>query len=877
MVTTLNGQDVMIGIANDTVTVNGTAMVTIADLIADNGVVHVIDAVLIPDTITGCTNMMACNYSLVANEDDDSCEVPGDACDDGDEATENDVIGDDCECAGEIVETTTVVDIIVESEDHTVLETAVVTAGLVDALSAEGPFTVFAPTDAAFTALLEALSVTADDLLALNELTQVLTYHVAGVNALSTDLTDGQMVPTLNGQDVTIGIADNVVSINGTATVTIADLIADNGVVHVINAVLIPDPLPGCTNTMACNYSLVANEDDDSCEVPGDSCDDMDEMTVNDMVTNFCICIGDSAIFGCTETLACNYSMNANLDDGSCLSLDACGVCGGDNSTCSGCTISIACNYDPSAIIDDNSCVFVCLGCTDSEACNFDAGALQEDGTCSYPEDSGWCNCEGAVSDALGICGGTCGFDQDNDGVCDDVDDCIGIVDACGICNGPGAIYPCGCNDYPEGSCSCDGLTLVDQCGVCDGDGTSCVGCMYDFACTYDPEATIQDASQCEFGTCAGCLDPLACNYNPTVNGDDGSCEYPAFYLDCAGNCLNDANGNGVCDENEIFGCAYPSACNYDPQVTADDGSCDYSCVGSFCDADYDFGNVSWGFSPNPDIGESFAEGTVNLPYADVLHGLFPLGAGEFDPAYPPQLPIDSVLLLPGVQGDGLLTNVLFTDVETNENFFAEDLGFGLILNNPNGGASPQTVIPGEQFCISIFGVPEQEGNYRISLPIQLWCTLAQPFSVPYVFEFPLSVVTATIGCMDPNACNYQPTAVEDDGSCGVFDECGVCGGPGILEGECDCDGSVVDAIGVCGGDCPSDFNTNSICDTDEVFGCTYDSAENYDPQATSDDGTCVGFEGDNSSSCLFDGDGNGAVGSGDLLGLLTEFGDSCN
>ena len=60
-----------------------------------------------------------------------------------------------CECSCEGVETTTVVDIIVGSEDHNTLETAVITAGLVDALSGEGPFTVFAPTDAAFDALTE--------------------------------------------------------------------------------------------------------------------------------------------------------------------------------------------------------------------------------------------------------------------------------------------------------------------------------------------------------------------------------------------------------------------------------------------------------------------------------------------------------------------------------------------------------------------------------------------------------------------------------------------------------------------------------------------------------------------------------------------------
>jgi len=85
-------------------------------------------------------------------------------------------------------ETTTVVDIIVNSEDHTLLEAAVGAAGLVDALSGEGPFTVFAPTDDAITALVTELGITADDLLALEGLADILTYHVVGATALSTDL-----------------------------------------------------------------------------------------------------------------------------------------------------------------------------------------------------------------------------------------------------------------------------------------------------------------------------------------------------------------------------------------------------------------------------------------------------------------------------------------------------------------------------------------------------------------------------------------------------------------------------------------------------------------------------------------------------------------
>ena len=133
-----------------------------------------------------------------------------------------------------------VVDIIVGSEVHTVLEDAVIAADLVGALSGEGPFTVFAPTDDAFTALLAALGFTAEELLAYPGLTDVLLYHVVGAQALSTDLSDGQEITTLLEEDVQVTITADGVFINQ-AQVTVADLEADNGVVHVIDAVLVPE------------------------------------------------------------------------------------------------------------------------------------------------------------------------------------------------------------------------------------------------------------------------------------------------------------------------------------------------------------------------------------------------------------------------------------------------------------------------------------------------------------------------------------------------------------------------------------------------------------------------------------------------------------
>ena len=137
---------------------------------ADNGVVHVIDAVLLPPSLT-------------------------------------------------------VVDIIVNSPDHETLETAVIAAELVETLNGEGPFTIFAPTDQAFSNLPAGVL---DDLLQdpTGELAQILLYHAVAGENLAASLTDGQVIETINGKTVTISIENGVVKVNN-ATVTFTDLMAD--------------------------------------------------------------------------------------------------------------------------------------------------------------------------------------------------------------------------------------------------------------------------------------------------------------------------------------------------------------------------------------------------------------------------------------------------------------------------------------------------------------------------------------------------------------------------------------------------------------------------------------------------------------------------
>jgi uncharacterized surface protein with fasciclin (FAS1) repeats len=184
--TMANGSDITVTI-NNGVFINGTNQVTVADIGVTNGVLHVTDGVLLPPA------------PQLQNS---------------------------------------IWDVIVASPDHTTLEAVVGLAGLDGALDSPGSFTVFAPTDAAFALVPQPII---DALLAdpSGLLTFILTYHVVPSAALSTDLADGMTITTLSGLDVTVSFINGSVFINH-AQVTVADIITDNGVIHVIDAVIAP-------------------------------------------------------------------------------------------------------------------------------------------------------------------------------------------------------------------------------------------------------------------------------------------------------------------------------------------------------------------------------------------------------------------------------------------------------------------------------------------------------------------------------------------------------------------------------------------------------------------------------------------------------------
>lgn len=132
-----------------------------------------------------------------------------------------------------------IVDLAMGNQDLSTLTDAVVAADLTGTLKGEGPFTVFAPTNEAFAALppaeLKRLLKPANQA----ELADILTYHVVPGEAKAADLEDGQMLETVQGGKLEVSVQGDTVTVGG-ATVSQADVMASNGVVHVIDSVLLP-------------------------------------------------------------------------------------------------------------------------------------------------------------------------------------------------------------------------------------------------------------------------------------------------------------------------------------------------------------------------------------------------------------------------------------------------------------------------------------------------------------------------------------------------------------------------------------------------------------------------------------------------------------
>ena len=223
---TVQGAALSVAVVDGVVTLNGdVTVVTAAPLEASNGLVYGIDAVLLPPQ----------PEAEVTPEPEVEAEATPEATAEP-ETTE----AEEVELT---VPTSNIVETAISNPDFSTLVAAVVSADLAGTLSGEGPFTVFAPTNDAFAAALQALGLTADQLLGDTEtLTSILTYHVVSGAMSAEDLLgmDGQELTTVQGAVLKVSVVDGAVVLNDSINVVTADLIATNGVIHVIDSVLVP-------------------------------------------------------------------------------------------------------------------------------------------------------------------------------------------------------------------------------------------------------------------------------------------------------------------------------------------------------------------------------------------------------------------------------------------------------------------------------------------------------------------------------------------------------------------------------------------------------------------------------------------------------------
>jgi uncharacterized surface protein with fasciclin (FAS1) repeats len=215
---TAQGESVVFTVADGVAMVNDAHIVA-ADIETANGVIHVIDSVILPPSIAGAA----------------ASEAPMAEASAAEAAATEEAAPAEAAAAADIVDTA------VAAGNFSTLVAAVQAAGLVDALKGEGPFTVFAPTDEAFAKLPPE---TIDALLAdpTGDLTQILLYHVVSGKVMAADLSDGLEAATLQGGSVAFKLSDGGAMVND-ANIVATDIETTNGVIHVIDSVILP-PAP---------------------------------------------------------------------------------------------------------------------------------------------------------------------------------------------------------------------------------------------------------------------------------------------------------------------------------------------------------------------------------------------------------------------------------------------------------------------------------------------------------------------------------------------------------------------------------------------------------------------------------------------------------
>ena len=573
---------------------------------------------------------------------------------------------------------------------------------------------------------------------------------------------------------------------------------------------------------------------------------------------------------GCTDPQACNYDPEAEADDGSCAyEFDCAGVCGGDAflDDCAECVGGIT-GAEFNWAMDcagvcfgeayENECGCVggdtglepdfCYGCTDPEALNYDPDAQFDDGSCEYP---------GPVLIEFGFVDLVDGYFQ------------LLMVNEQAVYGFQIQMTNVELLSAQGGSAAENGFTVqTNPAGLIigfstagdvipPGDGNLTT---VNFSQIINPAFPIciesalitgqEEYLDVEIGDCwendfiLGCTDPEACNYNPNADYDDDSCQYWDCNMECGGQawiddcgvCVDGSTGlepnadmdcDGVCfgeayenecgcvggttglDPDYCLGCTDPNAVNYDPDATVDDGSC---VVDPFFVVTIQ------------ETGEFqliiFEESITSILPGDEL--------GIFD--------------LQGIQNSGDCSNqigelLVGSGIWTGEQL--EITAIGSFDYCDLGGYQGAGFVEGNPVVIHLY----RHSTVEYFTTTATWSAGTGQFGDLFLAVSDLMLQPLSLGCTDPGACNYNPDAVVDDGSCAYFDCLGECGGTAFID-ECGiCSG------GSSGHEPNSDMDCEGVCFGDAYFddcGVCSGGTTGHESNSDMDDcGVCFGSNAD--------------------------------
>ena len=958
-----------------------------------------------PADVDGCTSPTACNYDAAATNDDGSCIEPVENC-------------------SECNETNDGLDII-DSDNDSICD-------------AEELMGCTSDTACNFDA-----AATEDDGSCIEPVENCSLCNEEG-NAL--ELIDSDFDGICDAEEVTgCTSVENACNYNPDATdeeaciVPVPDCFACNvtndGLILIdtdADGICNADEVTGCQSETACNYNPAATDDSGNCIEPVADCwacnETNDGLVIIDSDNDGTCDAEDNDLPGCMSETACNYDADATEDDDSCIEpvadcsecnetndgleiidTDDDGIC--DAEEIGGCTDPAASNYDPEATDDDGSCDYNgpgsscegAIGLEDlivevyyvsdaNDATDEDGGELVE-GSTTYRiyadladgyelqavygnedhelrfetttlffnnEDRGEETGDqipanrldentvaldsyvtlGAASDEHwgvlksedvdgSIVGGT-----NNDGgsagiaggllVNADADAGIPLTTADGLLEGEvasvtvvgldlgifsdqndGPLFSSNAGAYSvlEGvqAPTAENQVLIAQMTT-DGEFSFCVnlqlGAPDGTVEQYVASNPIDDEIQCgllcwpAMEQIPGCTSITACNYNPMANFDNSSCLEPEENCsECDGEelVLIDEDEDGVCNAEEIAGCTSETACNYDPEATDDDDSCIEPIENcQICNETND-GLV---LVDSDEDGICDAEEIEGCTSSETACNYNPLATDEVDCLEPQENCSEcdgEELVLIDSDGDGICdvdeiagctsetacnydvtaTNDDGTCLEPVENcWICNETNDDLIIADSDGdGTCDALENPGCLDPVACNYDPEassEDGSCLI--PIEnCWLCNETNDALIIVDDDGDGIANCEeiVGCQDPLACNYNPDSTEPSSCIIPVDDCWECNETN--------DGLVF-----------IDADEDGVCDAEEILGCTSADACNYDPDSTEDDGSCL-IPIENCWECnetndgleFIDTDGDGVCDAEEVEGCMSE--SACN